>query len=137
LGAVLLAMTRRARSVLLVALIAFGSLLLVVDPVAASPDRCATTTSLAGEQSLTAPPDDSSPAGPGAPSGFTPPAAPPATSIGARLSVSDRSPSAGDSITVTGRGFPAGTEIAVVLYSDPVPLGGSESGRDGGFSMSV
>ncbi|CAD6011226.1 family 43 glycosylhydrolase [Agreia sp. COWG] len=53
------------------------------------------------------------------------------------ISVSSPSVVAGDSVTVTGRGFASGESVALTLFSDPVSLGRATTDATGAFSATV
>jgi hypothetical protein len=68
---------------------------------------------------------------------FAPPLDPPGDSTGAAITVSDDTPDAGDTITVTGTGFPANRPVHLVLYSDPIDIGDSQADNVGDFTTAV
>lgn len=61
-----------------------------------------------------------------------------ATTAGGPALTSDRQQAApGDSLTLTGTGFPAGSAVVAELFSDPVHLGTTVTDASGGFRMTV
>jgi hypothetical protein len=65
---------------------------------------------------------------------FAPPPTPPQPSGEASITVSDDTPNAGDTITVSGTGFPANAPVHLVLYGGPVNVGDTQTDGTGSFT---